>query len=343
MTGLPYVQGTIPTGQHPTADATVAEHASVEDWKVKAVTSFLPHLINQAAIIKALELNGGDINNAVSKLLDAEYISSQSTTPATLSSPGSSSIERDSDSDDDEVIYRPSKRQNRSMEPERSILNENITLRMQVAQSSSNTELGVGTGIDYDGAQGPQNSGTRLIKTGTTSQKRKEQRKKRIAKSKAVHTSDATSSDSEPEPEWCLLKPKDTATKSTLIDMGEETEDDIPDVQAHPTMANINFNTSKAKKDLSKAKKNVAKVAKVTKVTKGLTYPSDSEADDEYQLDGGDDADSDFAPDTAIPAHKNSNLTKASGKLLQTTIKNFNQNSISSSIEKVSGMKVLFI
>lgn len=71
---------------------------------VNAVTQSLPYVADRAAIQRMLEECKGSIDNAVSKLLDAEERGSVS------SAQTSSSIERDPDSDDDD-LYAPNKRQ----------------------------------------------------------------------------------------------------------------------------------------------------------------------------------------------------------------------------------------
>lgn len=70
---------------------------------VNAVTQSLPYVVDRAAIQRMLEECKGSIDNAVSKLLDAEERGSVS------SAQTSSSIERDPDSDDDD-LYAPNKR-----------------------------------------------------------------------------------------------------------------------------------------------------------------------------------------------------------------------------------------
>jgi len=69
---------------------------------VNAVTQSLPYVADRAAIQRMLEECKGSIDNAVSKLLDAEERGSVS------SAQTSSSIERDPDSDDDD-LYAPNK------------------------------------------------------------------------------------------------------------------------------------------------------------------------------------------------------------------------------------------
>ena len=75
----------------------------------------VPHLgMDEIAIRKKLEESGGNVDKTVSKLLDTDYLSSNPPSPGSYSQSGSSSIERDPDSDDDE-IYGPNKRQNHRM------------------------------------------------------------------------------------------------------------------------------------------------------------------------------------------------------------------------------------
>jgi len=75
---------------------------------INAVTTSLPHLLDREAIKKTLEECHGRIDDAVSKLLDAEERGSIS------SQQGSSSTERDPDSNDDE-FNGPNKKQDRRM------------------------------------------------------------------------------------------------------------------------------------------------------------------------------------------------------------------------------------
>lgn len=77
---------------------------------VDDVVRSIPYLrANRSTIQKALEENKGNVNNAVSKLLEADEHSS------TSSVRGSSSVERDLDSDDEEPIRGPNKRQDRRL------------------------------------------------------------------------------------------------------------------------------------------------------------------------------------------------------------------------------------
>jgi OTU domain-containing protein 3 len=89
---------------------------------VNSVTTSLPFLANNETIRKALYDNNGSIDAAVSQLLDepSSNPSSNPSTPGsfrsvTSSQSGSSSIERDADSDDEDEIWGPNKRQNRKI------------------------------------------------------------------------------------------------------------------------------------------------------------------------------------------------------------------------------------
>jgi hypothetical protein len=90
------------------------------DWMVNAVITSLPRstCIDEATIRKTLVETGGHLDTAVSKLLDYDSQSSNSSSPSspdTFSSSGGSGIDRDLDSDDEEEISGPNKRQNRRM------------------------------------------------------------------------------------------------------------------------------------------------------------------------------------------------------------------------------------
>lgn len=77
-------------------------------WQIDVVEKSLPWLADKVTIKRALEDARGDVNLAVSRLLDAEDYGS------TSSQQGSSSIERDHDSDD-EMRDAPNKKQDRRM------------------------------------------------------------------------------------------------------------------------------------------------------------------------------------------------------------------------------------
>jgi OTU domain-containing protein 3 len=87
----------------------LAETPVVLPWMIETVTSSLPYLADRKAITKALEENKGNIDKAVSQLLDAEEQASMS------SQAGSSSAERDPDSHDEAQIDGPNKKQDRRL------------------------------------------------------------------------------------------------------------------------------------------------------------------------------------------------------------------------------------
>jgi len=95
------------------SSANAARNTVIHDWMVKSVMTALPDLANEEIIRNALVENYGNVDNAVTYLMDLQY-SSNPPTPGSLSpsQSGGSSIERDYDSDEDE-IYGPNKRQNR--------------------------------------------------------------------------------------------------------------------------------------------------------------------------------------------------------------------------------------
>lgn len=95
--------------------AATPKTAPIQDWMIMNIMTATPHLaLDEAAIRKKLEENGGNLDVTLSKLLDSGYLSSNPPSPGSYSQSGSSSIERDADSDDDET-YGPNKRQNRRM------------------------------------------------------------------------------------------------------------------------------------------------------------------------------------------------------------------------------------
>lgn len=89
------------------ASSHAKEQSYIEPYKIKIVQSSLPFLSDQQTIKHALEKCKGNVNNAVSMLLDQDEAGSISSTQE------SSSVERDYDSDDDQ-IWGPNKRANRS-------------------------------------------------------------------------------------------------------------------------------------------------------------------------------------------------------------------------------------
>lgn len=76
---------------------------------ISLVTKSLPYDTDRNAIIKTIEECGGNVDAAVSKLLDCDERSSASSARA------SSSVEREVDSDDEEPVRGPKKRQDRRL------------------------------------------------------------------------------------------------------------------------------------------------------------------------------------------------------------------------------------
>lgn len=116
----------------------LARTSCVQQWMVDSVTTSLPHLADTQAIMKAIQDARGDVNTAVSKLLDAERSS-----PSTQ---GSSSIEREPDSDDEE-LGGPKKRQDRRLsKASKAVIRMNMHRRREMllkatAQNGSQESL----------------------------------------------------------------------------------------------------------------------------------------------------------------------------------------------------------
>lgn len=91
------------------ADTKLANAPYVQPWMVRVVMQSLPWIGDEQLINKIIEECKGNIDAAVSKLLDAEERSS------TSSGHGSSSVEREEDSDDEDIFSGPKKRQDRRL------------------------------------------------------------------------------------------------------------------------------------------------------------------------------------------------------------------------------------
>jgi OTU domain-containing protein 3 len=104
--GLPNVSPIIPTTELIEAEKEkqrerAARAPEIKEWMIKVVKSSLPHLVDDAHIIKTLQETKGDVNIAVDRLLE-----SRSESPASDSSQhssGSSKRVHDSDDDDNSV------------------------------------------------------------------------------------------------------------------------------------------------------------------------------------------------------------------------------------------------
>ncbi len=94
-----------------------AQTVSIPAWKINAVERSLPWAIDEVSIRKALCENRGNVNAAVTSLLEDPSGSATSlpspASPGSYSQSGASSIERDPDSDDEEIYHAPKKRQDR--------------------------------------------------------------------------------------------------------------------------------------------------------------------------------------------------------------------------------------
>jgi hypothetical protein len=85
----------------------LVDASDVQQSQIDVVQKFLSFTVDKVTIKNTLEQCGGNMDDAISKLIDVEDRRSPSTRE-------SSSIERDPDSDDD-VIYGPSKRRYRRL------------------------------------------------------------------------------------------------------------------------------------------------------------------------------------------------------------------------------------
>ena len=128
-TGMPNVQWKkIDAEQESKLNQRAQEQTYVEPYKIKIVQSSLPFLTDQQTIKHALEKCKGNVNNAVSMLIDQDEAGSISSTQE------SSSVERDYDSDDDQ-IYGPNKRANRSriQRATRNLMKDSQQRRVEMA------------------------------------------------------------------------------------------------------------------------------------------------------------------------------------------------------------------
>lgn len=107
--GLPHVQAKVLSPEEEALQREkLHQTPHVLPWQIDVVSKSLPYLADKPSIKRALEYAKGDINLAVSNLLDAEEYGS------TSSQQESSSVERDRDSDDD-MNDGPNKKQDRRM------------------------------------------------------------------------------------------------------------------------------------------------------------------------------------------------------------------------------------
>ena len=115
-------------------NAELAKHTYVKPWMIDEVMRSLPFLTDRAAIEKALQDYKGNVDHAVSSLMP----------DSSQSSGGSSSIERDADSDED-MEQKPTKKQNRrSSRPQplgHGKPKQNLTVRTKEANMLSPNPL----------------------------------------------------------------------------------------------------------------------------------------------------------------------------------------------------------
>ena len=90
------------------AQAALANGPAIQPWMINAVVESLPHYADRATIEKTLQEFKGNVDFAVSKLLESPSQSSAS------SRCGSSSVERDHDSDEEDYTG-PNKKQDRRL------------------------------------------------------------------------------------------------------------------------------------------------------------------------------------------------------------------------------------
>ncbi|KAI9838174.1 MAG: hypothetical protein M1838_004663 [Thelocarpon superellum] len=109
-TGIPHVHlDALDAEDGETVNEAVAKTPIVSDWMIELVMQSLPYRSERLIIRRALEEHHGNVDAVISKLLDPEEGSSYS------SATGSSSVEREPDSDDEDEIRGPSKKQDRRM------------------------------------------------------------------------------------------------------------------------------------------------------------------------------------------------------------------------------------
>lgn len=135
--------------------AAAANAPWIQPWQVNVVMSSLPYLADRETIKKTLEEHKGNIDLAVSSLLDAEDRASVS------SQNGSSSTERDRDSDD-EQFSGPSKKQDRRLSKATKAMQKDKADR-EARETGSNQIL----------KQEPANASSGLSESTTATQLRK--------------------------------------------------------------------------------------------------------------------------------------------------------------------------
>ncbi|KAI9743434.1 MAG: hypothetical protein M4579_007730, partial [Chaenotheca gracillima] len=89
----------------------LAKTPYVAPWMIEVVVKSLPFLADRLTIKRTLEETRGNVDDAVSKLLDADDAGTNS---GSVSS-AQSSVERDQDSEDEDVVTGPNKKRDRRL------------------------------------------------------------------------------------------------------------------------------------------------------------------------------------------------------------------------------------
>ncbi|KAI9732175.1 MAG: hypothetical protein M1834_004272 [Cirrosporium novae-zelandiae] len=111
-------------------DRHSAKFPTIEPWMTKAVATAVKHLsVDAVAIDQALRACNYDVDNAVSRLIEMEECGSVGSTP------GSSSVEREYDSDE-EYMSGPAKRQDRRVSRATRLTKENSEPRKKLSPKS---------------------------------------------------------------------------------------------------------------------------------------------------------------------------------------------------------------
>lgn len=158
--------------------ATPATAPVVQPWQMHIVqNTLLPYIVDESTITRAITASGGNLNNAVSNLMDADGSGSPSSTQ------DSSGIERDPDSEDEEV-HRPTKRRNHRnqrlinqaahdlVKARRNVaLNDRIVMNNASSDSLNSTAVQVATSVNSSSpAPTPSDVGTKDDDEWTLSQ-----------------------------------------------------------------------------------------------------------------------------------------------------------------------------
>lgn len=141
-TGLPEVRSKVLSVEEEERQRQLlAQTPYVQPWMIDVVGKSLPFLADKPTIKRAIEAAKGDIDTAVSALLDAEEYGSAS------SQQESSSVERDHDSDEENSQHGPNKKRDRRMSKATRGLHQNSA---GIPSSLSQPPLSDGSQDSYD-------------------------------------------------------------------------------------------------------------------------------------------------------------------------------------------------